>query len=199
MIDPGPLEEQSNAAEQVFDTPSGEQDTSDAADAGAAETDVASETEAPPGAEVVAATAATFLEGLLKAMGFDCAVATEVDGDTAVVNVTGEGMGAVIGRRGQTLEALQELARTAVQRRLRARVRLNVDVESYRARRRESLAEYARSMAGRARERGTEIELEPMSAYERKIIHDAVGEIEGVTTFSEGEEPARKVIVRGTG
>ena len=105
--------------------------------------------------------------------------------------------GVLIGRRGQTLDALQELARTAVQRRLRSRVRLLVDVEGYRARRRSSLADYARAIAERAKERGTEIELEPMTAYERKIVHDAVSEIDGASSFSEGEEPNRKVVVRG--
>jgi spoIIIJ-associated protein len=89
------------------------------------------------------------------------------------------------------------VTRTAVQRRLRSRVRLLVDVEGYRSRRRESLTEYARSMARRAMERGTEIELEPMNAYERKLVHDAVAEIEGASSYSEGEEPNRKVIVRG--
>jgi spoIIIJ-associated protein len=84
-----------------------------------------------------------------------------------------------------------------MQRRVRARVRLMVDVEGYRQRRQQSLAEYAKSMARRAKERGTEIELEPMNAYERKIVHDAVAEVEGATSFSEGEEPYRKVVVRG--
>ena len=114
-----------------------------------------------------------------------------------MVDVTGEDLGALIGRRGQTLDALQDLTRAAVQRRLKARARLVVDVEGHRARRRSSLAEYARSIAERAKERGTEIELEPMNAYERKIVHDAVAEVDGASSFSEGEEPARKVIVRG--
>lgn len=151
-----------------------------------------------PSAEEVAETAREFLTGVFEAMGIECSVDAEVQEKSAAVNVTGEGMGIVIGRKGQTLDALQEITRTAVQRKLRARVRLQVDVESYKERRKDSLGEYARSMADRARERGTEIELEPMNAYERKIIHDAVGEVEGVTSFSEGEEPARKVIVRGT-
>jgi spoIIIJ-associated protein len=120
-----------------------------------------------------------------------------VEEGRAFLEVTGEDLGALIGRRGQTLDALQELTRTAVQRRLRSRVRLLVDIEGYRARRRASLAEYARAMAQRAIERGTEIELEPMNPYERKIVHDAIGEIEGASSFSEGEEPNRKVIVRG--
>ena len=152
----------------------------------------------PAAPEDVAATATEFLEGLMKAMGLEEAeVAARIEGESAVVDITGGNLGVLIGRRGQTLDALQELARTAVQRRLRSRARLLVDVEGYRARRRSSLADYARSIAERAKERGTEIELEPMNAFERKVVHDAVAEVEGVSSFSEGEEPHRKVVVRG--
>jgi len=130
-------------------------------------------------------------------MGLDAEVASSVDEESAFIDVTGESLGVLIGRRGQTLDAFQEIVRTAVQRRLRSRVRLLIDVEGYRARRRASLADYARAMAERAKERGTEIELEPMNSFERKVVHDAVGEIEGASSFSEGEEPSRKVIIRG--
>jgi spoIIIJ-associated protein len=155
------------------------------------------EPEAPPPPEEVAEVAEEFVRGLLERMGLEAEVARGADETTGYVDITGDDLGGLIGRRGQTLDALQEITRTAVQRRLRSRVRLLVDVEGYRARRRESLAEYARAMAERAKERGTEIELEPMNAYERKIVHDAVGTVEGASSFSEGEEPNRKVIVRG--
>ena len=151
----------------------------------------------PATPEEVAETAQEFLTGLLEKMGLEAEVKTSTEGDSAFVDVTGESLGVLIGRRGQTLDALQELARTAVQRRLRSRARLVVDVEGYRARRRSSLADYARQIAERAKDRGTEIELEPMTAYERKVVHDAVAEVEGATSFSEGEEPNRKVVVRG--
>lgn len=151
----------------------------------------------PATPEEVAETAKEFVAGLLNAMGLEGEIGTKVDGPTAHVDVAGEHLGALIGRRGQTLDALQEVARAAVQRRLRSRVRLAVDVEGYRARRRDSLAEYAREMAGRAKERGTEIELEPMTSYERKVVHDAVAEVDGASSFSEGEEPNRKVVIRG--
>jgi spoIIIJ-associated protein len=157
----------------------------------------ANEEEVPATAEEIGASAEEFLKGLLEAAGLQAEVGMHVEDDTAHLDVTGEDLGVMIGRRGQTLDSLQELTRTAVQRRLRSRARLLVDVEGYRARRRESLADYARSIADRAKERGTEIELEAMSAYERKIVHDAVSSIEGVSSFSEGEEPNRKVIVRG--
>lgn len=155
------------------------------------------EPEEPPSPEDVAQTGVEFVAGLLEAAGVESDVSSRVEGETAWVEVTGEDLGPMIGRRGQTLDAIQELARTAVQRRLRARIRLQVDVEGYKSRRRDSLADYARSIAERAKERGTEIELEPMTAYERKIVHDAVSEIEGASSFSEGEEPNRKVVVRG--
>jgi spoIIIJ-associated protein len=152
--------------------------------------------ERPP-PEVVAEVAGEFVEGLLRAAKLEGEVTTSIDGDSAVVAIAGEEMGLLIGRRGQTLDAVQELTRTAVQHRLKARVRVLVDIEGYRARRQASLAEYATAMAERAKARGTEIELEPMSAYERKIVHTAVAEVEGASSYSEGEEPLRKVIIRG--
>jgi spoIIIJ-associated protein len=152
---------------------------------------------APASAEEVAALAGDFVTGLVDAMGLEAEVTSAVQEGRALVEVSGPDLGVLIGRRGQTLDALQEVTRTAVQRRLRARTRLLVDVEGYRARRRESLADYAKAMARRALERGTEIELEPMNAYERKIVHDAIAEVGGASSYSEGEDPDRKVIVRG--
>lgn len=145
----------------------------------------------------VAGVAGEFVSGLLAAMGLAAEVVTSVEDERALIDVTGDDLGVLIGRRGQTLDALQEVTRTAVQRRLRARVRLLVDIEGYRARRRASLAEYAQAMARRALERGTEIELEAMNAYERKVVHDAIAGVTGASSYSEGEEPNRRVIVRG--
>jgi spoIIIJ-associated protein len=159
------------------------------------ETEVEEREPATP--DEVAEVAGEFVRGLLAAMGLEVEVRSSVEGDSAFIDVSGEALGVLIGRRGQTLDALQELARTGVQRRLRSRVRLLVDVEGYRARRRTSLAEYAKQIAERAKQRGTEIELEPMNSFERKIVHDAVAAVEGATSFSEGEEPTRKVVVRG--
>jgi spoIIIJ-associated protein len=147
--------------------------------------------------EEIAEVATEFLTGLLEAMQLEADVESSVQQGRALLNISGADLGILIGRRGQTLDALQEVTRTAVQRRLRSHVKLLVDVESYRARRRASLADYAQAMASRAKERGTEIELEPMNAYERKVVHDAIAKIDGASSFSEGEEPLRKVIVRG--
>jgi spoIIIJ-associated protein len=151
----------------------------------------------PPEPEEVAGIAEEFVTGLVAAMGLQAEVSSSVESDRAQVDVRGDDLGVLIGRRGQGLDALQELTRTAVQRRVRARTSLLVDVEGYRARRRDQLVEYAREIAERAKERGTEIELEPMNSYERRIVHNAVSEVDGATSFSEGEEPNRKVIVRG--
>ena len=151
----------------------------------------------PATPEEVAVTAKEFVEGIIASLGLEAEVETSIEDGTTFVDVTGENLGGLIGRRGQTLDSFQEIVRTGVQRRLRARVRLLVDVEGYRARRRTSLIDYAREMAERAKERGTEIELEPMTAYERKFVHQAVSEIDGASSFSEGEEPNRKVVIRG--
>jgi spoIIIJ-associated protein len=186
LAPPAPPEDDPTAL--VSDEPEGTEETEASADEDERE---------PASPEEVAAVAEEFVGGLLEAMGLEAEVASTIEGESAFVDVTGEGLGLLIGRRGQTLDALQEVARTAVQRRLRSRIRLLVDVEGYRARRRKSLAEYAQAMAARAKERGTEIELEPMTAYERKIVHDAVAEVEGASSFSEGAEPYRKVVVRG--
>jgi spoIIIJ-associated protein len=107
-----------------------------------------------------------------------------------------EGMGLLIGRHGQTLDALQEIVRSAVQRQTEARCRVIVDVEDYRKRRRSQLAERARSVAARVRRTGRPERLEPMSPYERKIVHDTLNAVGGVETASEGEDPQRRVVVR---
>jgi spoIIIJ-associated protein len=151
----------------------------------------------PPDADEVRAVAEEFVGGLVAALGVEAEVSSTLEGQRARIDIGGENLGILIGRKGQTLDALQEITRTAVQRRFKSRVKVLVDVEGYRERRRQSLVEYAQSMAQRAIERGTEIELEPMSSYERRVVHQAVAEIEGATSFSEGEEPLRKVVIRG--
>ena len=108
----------------------------------------------------------------------------------------GDGMGLLIGRHGQTLEALQEVVRAAVQRRLETRCRVVVDVEDYRKRRRSQLVSRAQGVARRVKRSGRPERLEAMSSYERKIVHDAVSEIGGIETASEGEDPERRVVIR---
>jgi spoIIIJ-associated protein len=150
--------------------------------------------------EEQAEIAAEFLEGLLDRMGVAADVEYEVVDGVMYVDILGaqddEGMGILIGRHGQTLEALQDLVRAAVQRRTEDRCRVMVDVEDYRKRRRAQLAAKARETANRVKRTGRQERLEPMNAYERKIVHDAAGEIAGVETASEGEDPERRVVVR---
>jgi spoIIIJ-associated protein len=153
--------------------------------------------------EEQAEVAAEFLEGLLDRMGISAEVDHQlVDGVMYVDILAGQddqGMGLLIGRHGQTLDALQDIVRSAVQRRTEERCRVIVDVEDYRKRRRSQLAGKARDAAKRVKRTGKQERLEPMSPYERKIIHDAAGEVGGVETSSEGEEPERRVVIRKKG
>ncbi|MET0799716.1 MAG: RNA-binding cell elongation regulator Jag/EloR [Actinomycetota bacterium] len=148
--------------------------------------------------EVQADAAADFIEELLSRMDIDAiAEPNEHAGHMYVDILDGpeDDMSLLIGSNGQTLEAIQELTRMAVGRRLDQRVRVIVDVEDYRKRREERLGERARELAERVRETGREEELEPMNSYERKLVHDAVAEIEGVETLSRGEDPERYVVI----
>ena len=121
---------------------------------------------------------------------------TQIDDDTVEVAVDGEDLGLLVGPKGATLQALQELARTVVQRQTEARsARILVDVAGYRQRRKEALERFARKVADDVVSSEARVVLEPMSPADRKIIHDVVNTIEGVETSSEGEEPRRRVVV----
>jgi spoIIIJ-associated protein len=154
-------------------------------------------------AEEQAEAAADFLEGLLELMGISADLDHQVVDGVMYVDILAdqdeEGMGLLIGRHGATLEALQDVVRSAVQRRTEERCRVIVDVEDYRKRRRSQLGGKAREVAKRVRRTGRQERLEPMSPYERKIIHDAASEVSGVETSSEGEEPERRVVIRKKG
>jgi spoIIIJ-associated protein len=151
--------------------------------------------------EEQADAAADFLEELLARMDIDAiAEPNPHEGHMYVDIVDGpeEDMSLLIGRHGQTLEAIQELTRMVVGRRLDQRVRVIVDVEDYRKRREARLEEHARELAERVRETGREEELEPMNSYERKLVHDAVADVDGVETESRGVDPERYVVIRPT-
>lgn len=150
-------------------------------------------------AEEQAELAEEFLEGLLERMGVDADLDHEVVDGTMYVDVLAggdEGVGLLIGRHGQTLDALQELMRSAVQRQTESRCRVMVDIEDYRKRRRSQLADRARAAAAKVRRSGRPERMEPMSSYERKIVHDTANEAGGVETLSEGEDPERYVVIR---
>ena len=141
---------------------------------------------------------ADFIEELLVKMDIDAiAEPSEAEGRVYVDILDGDpdDMSLLIGRHGQTLDALQELARQVVGRRLDERIRVLVDVEDYRKRRASRVVEKAREAADQVLETGTERPLEPMDALERKIVHDAVAEIDGVRTESRGEGPDRHVVI----
>jgi spoIIIJ-associated protein len=142
--------------------------------------------------------AVDFTRGLIDAFGAKAEVASRFeDEDTVLVDVTGENLGLLVGQRGATLAAIEELVRTVVQRQTGGHgVRVHVDVAGYRAKRREALSEFARQLADRVRDEGSEQVLEPMGAPDRKVVHDVIAEIDGVTTISEGEEPRRRVVIR---
>ena len=141
---------------------------------------------------------ADFLEELLAHMDIDAIAEPQAQGDHMYVDIVDgveEDMSLLIGRHGQTLEAIQELTRMAVGRRLDQRIHVIVDVEDYRKRHEARLKERARDVAERVRETGQDEELEPMNAYERKLVHDAVAGLEGVETVSRGQDPERFVVI----
>ncbi|MDP8936622.1 MAG: Jag N-terminal domain-containing protein [Actinomycetota bacterium] len=138
-----------------------------------------------------------FLTGLLAAFGARSQVERRVlDDDTVELAVTGDDLGLLIGPRGQTLAALQELTRTVVQRRIVGHSpRLMLDVAGYRQARREALERFTRSVADQVRSSGTPVALEPMPAPDRKVVHDTANALDGVSTTSEGEDPDRRVVI----
>ena len=141
---------------------------------------------------------ADFVEELLVKMDIDAiAEPSEVDGRyyVDILDATEDDNGLLIGKAGQTLDAIQELARQAVGLRLDQRIRVLVDVEDYRKRRASHLVEQARDAAEAALDTGQEQALEPMDALERKIVHDAIAEMDGVESGSRGEDPNRYVVV----
>ncbi len=147
--------------------------------------------------EAQAERAAEFTRELVASMGLSGSVAARVEDDTVLVEVEGEGLGVLVGPRGSTLSAIEELVRAVVQHGLSGRsARLRVDVGGYRERRRQALATFARQVAEEVRANNVERSLEPMSPPDRKVVHDAVAEMEGVATSSEGEEPRRRVVIR---
>ncbi len=142
--------------------------------------------------------AKTFMEGLVKEMGLTGSVAIEnVLEDEATVQVTGEGVGLLVGPGGRTLQSLQELSRTVIQRHAGGSPngRIRIDVGGYRAKRKEALIAFVGKVAADVVESGKAHALEPMGSQDRKIAHDAATDIAGVSTTSEGEEPRRRVVI----
>ena len=144
-------------------------------------------------------TAVDFVRGLVDAFGADAEVTAvhDEDDDALEVNVEGDDLGLLVGPRGTTLSAIAELTRTAVAQQHAGRLvgRLRVDVGGYRARRKDALIRFAGQVADKVKDTGESVALEPMSPPDRKIVHDAVNEIDGVHTSSRGEDRRRHVVI----
>ena len=137
-----------------------------------------------------------FVSGLLEHMGIQAEIEITARENGGVnVNLSGSNMGAVIGRRGETLDAIQHLTNYAINRGQNKRVRINVDAESYRLKREQALQRLAQKVAGKVTRYRRNITLEPMNAYERHVIHAALQDHPDVTTFSTGTEPNRRIVV----
>ena len=137
-----------------------------------------------------------FVKDTLKAMNMEVEITSSIDEDGALcVNMKGDHMGILIGKRGQTLDSLQYLANRVANKHQSGYVRVKLDTENYRARREETLKHLAKNIAYKVKRNRRPVVLEPMNPYERRIIHSALQSDPYVTTHSEGEEPYRKVIV----
>jgi spoIIIJ-associated protein len=140
--------------------------------------------------------AGDYLEELLDLLDFDGDIDLDVEGDRAVVSIDGgTDLNKLVGRKGEVLDALQELTRLAVHQKTGERSRLMLDIAQWRQRRREELAALGDKIARRVLETGEREELTPMTPFERKIVHDAVAGVQGVHSESEGVEPSRRVVV----
>ena len=142
-----------------------------------------------------AKSAKAFLSGLTERMGVPVEIAICENEEQLRMQMTGENMSLLIGRRGETLDALQYLTSLNVNRGREDYLRVSIDTENYRAKREEALRKLAVRMAGRAKKSGRRVALEPMNPYERRILHSALQNDPEVTTHSEGEEPYRRVII----
>jgi len=147
-------------------------------------------------AESPAGVAHAFLTELTKLMGVDVTIDMGTDAEGNVYGyINGDTLGVLIGRRGETLDAVQYLTSLKVNKGKESYTRVTLDTENYRAKREDTLIRLANRMANRALRTGRKVSLEPMNPYERRIIHYALQQTEGVDTHSEGEEPNRHVVI----
>ncbi|MFK7919637.1 MAG: RNA-binding cell elongation regulator Jag/EloR [Ilumatobacter sp.] len=152
--------------------------------------------QSPVSPQEVGDAAVTFMDGLVSAFDATGSSSLAVDGTELDVQVDGEGLGLLVGPGGRTLNAIQDLARVSAQRRLGDHdTRLRIDVAGYRARRSEALQRFAADVAASVRESGSARALEPMNSADRKVIHDALNDEDGVESSSEGDDPNRRIVV----
>jgi spoIIIJ-associated protein len=140
-----------------------------------------------------------FLTGLLDSFGLDGRVVVVVEDEVIVVTIEGEQSEALVGPRGSVMEAIHEITKTVLHRQEADTARVRIDIAGYAERRRQALSIYASQLIDQVLAEGGEIMLEPMSASDRKVIHDAVGARDGVESYSEGEPPRRYVVIATTG
>jgi spoIIIJ-associated protein len=173
-----------------------EETTTDDADADTAVAEAEAEGDTEERLVAEGEIAGDYLEELLDLLDFDGDIDLDVEGSRAVVSIDGsDDLNKLVGRKGEVLDALQELTRLAVHQKTGVRSRLMLDIASWRRRRREELAALGDKVARRVLESGGREELAPMTPFERKIVHDAVAAVEGVRSESEGVEPSRRVVV----
>lgn len=139
--------------------------------------------------------AVAFIAGLLDAMGIKGEARALSNEEGMYIDISGEDMGRIIGYRGETLDAMQYLASMVENKGKDGYTRITVDTENYRAKREQTLVRLGRRLADKALRTGRNVALEPMNPYERRIIHSALQEVNGVTTVSRGEEPNRHIII----
>ena len=138
----------------------------------------------------------SYLKSILTAMGLEAEVSSKEEEDHSLyMEVTGEDMGVIIGKRGQTLDAMQYLLNRVAQGHQEGSVRIKLDTEDYRERRKKTLENLARNIASKAKKTNRSVVLEPMNPYERMIIHSTLQQDPAVTTYSKGKEPYRTVVV----
>lgn len=152
-------------------------------------------TEKESSIEEQAEVAASFIKGLLEAFGLEGEVTTDIDDDVLKIDVSGDQTEALVGAKGAVMQAVLEITRTVVQRRTFGAPRMRLDIGGYNERRREALKIYAGKLAEKLIAEGGEVMLEPMNAADRKVVHDAIAEIDGIRSFSEGEDPDRAVVL----
>lgn len=145
--------------------------------------------------EPVTADPKEFLERVFNAMNMKVSIDVETKEDEINIELSGDDMGVLIGKRGQTLDSLQYLTSIVVNKGRKEYIRVKIDTENYRLRRKETLENLAKNLAYKAKRTKNPVSLEPMNPYERRIIHSALQNDKYVTTHSEGEEPYRKVII----
>jgi spoIIIJ-associated protein len=200
-LSPADIEPEATASADDLGEDASDEDASDedASDEDASDEDASDEDAGSPAAAELfqeSEIAADYVEGLLDILDYDGDIDELVSAGRPVVAVVGGRLQPLVGTRGATLEALQELARLAVYRRTGTPSRLLLDVGGYRAARRKELAAIAKNAAEKVKEYGEPVRLDPMSAFERKCVHDVINALPGVESESEGVEPTRRIVVR---